>query len=418
LSEGNYIYSCFANDTLVETKGENKTITIDLTAPTINTINLNETFFCGNTSLRVTCNTTDLNGIKEVIIEANKPSGKLNYSTLFNGNYYSDLLVNEVGNWSFTCYSKDNANNANSIGTIDYFAYSGYPELTIKEGDLVFSKLNPIEGEEVTISATIRNEGCVDSGNFLVSFFQNSPLGKFIDDKTISLLAFSNSIVDVFYTSEIGKNNIFVVLDNSSSILEYNKSNNKLNNSFNVLMWQEFYGNISAVKILSNSFVEFASWDNDTNLEGNVFMSDSESEIDWLNLFPLGKTKTGSDSSNDFSEVDSLLGTTDFVDSFSTSYSTPVLDNLTVHKRILEDVSFINSTNNENFETGVLWDGSDDSNGEFDSSEKEDLVFVSKINKGTEGEYGTYDYEIRIPAKLREYHSENTQEVYFYYDLI
>jgi len=183
-------------------------------------------------------------------------------------------------------------------------------------------------------------------------------------------------------------------------------------------MWQEFYGNISAVKILSNSFVEFASWDNDTNLEGNVFMSDSESEIDWLNLFPLGKTKTGSDSSNDFSEVDSLLGTTDFVDSFSTSYSTPVLDNLTVHKRILEDVSFINSTNNENFETGVLWDGSDDSNGEFDSSEKEDLVFVSKINKGTEGEYGTYDYEIRIPAKLREYHSENTQEVYFYYDLI
>ena len=42
-------------------------------------------------------------------------------------------------------------------------------------------------------------------------------------------------------------------------------------------------------------------------------------------------------------------------------------------------------------------------NGEFDFGDKEDIIFVAEINKISEGAYGIYDYEIKIPSKLREY---------------
>jgi hypothetical protein len=45
------------------------------------------------------------------------------------------------------------------------------------------------------------------------------------------------------------------------------------------------------------------------------------------------------------------------------------------------------------------------------------LVFAAKINKGMQGAYGVYDYELRVPARLREYNDADKNELYFYYDL-
>ena len=85
----------------------------------------------------------------------------------------------------------------------------------------------------------------------------------------------------------------------------------------------------------------------------------------------------------------------------------------------ISNVPTANSTNNTNFLTGILWDGDDDENndGEFSSNDEEDLVFVTKINPNSQGAYGIYDYEMRVPAKLREYDNTDSNKVVFYVEL-
>jgi hypothetical protein len=78
-------------------------------------------------------------------------------------------------------------------------------------------------------------------------------------------------------------------------------------------------------------------------------------------------------------------------------------------------VSVINSTNSSAFQTGILWDYSDGNTGEYNGTQ--DLVFISRISPRTVSKYGTYDYEIRVPAMLRQYRESNYNTVSFYAEL-
>jgi len=78
-------------------------------------------------------------------------------------------------------------------------------------------------------------------------------------------------------------------------------------------------------------------------------------------------------------------------------------------------VPVVNSTNTSSFKTGILWDLADDNSGnlQFDTTDAEDLVFVTNINVSTQGKYGVYDYEIRIPAELRSYKGFEDKVVFY-----
>ena len=77
------------------------------------------------------------------------------------------------------------------------------------------------------------------------------------------------------------------------------------------------------------------------------------------------------------------------------------------------------STNSTTFVTGILWDSSDDTNNnyQFDNTSKEDIVFVTRVNQSKTGMYGTYDYELRVPANLKNYKGPDTQTVVFYTEI-
>jgi hypothetical protein len=79
-------------------------------------------------------------------------------------------------------------------------------------------------------------------------------------------------------------------------------------------------------------------------------------------------------------------------------------------------VPVINSTNSSAFQTGMLWDYSDENNGEYNGTQS--LVFISGISPRTASKYGIYDYEIRVPAMLRQYKESNYDTVSFYAELI
>jgi hypothetical protein len=97
--------------------------------------------------------------------------------------------------------------------------------------------------------------------------------------------------------------------------------------------------------------------------------------------------------------------------------------NLSVFSKTIHDMSIVNSTNSSFFYTGILWDSSDDGRnggktGEYDTTDKEDIVFVTEATRGATGKYGVYDYEIKFPASLRSYISTDFSSVSLYAELI
>ncbi len=73
----------------------------------------------------------------------------------------------------------------------------------------------------------------------------------------------------------------------------------------------------------------------------------------------------------------------------------------------------INSTNTTNFKTGILWDKSD-GNTEYNGTQ--DIIFITEINEQQQGSQGIYDFEIKVPALLRNYNAAGTS-VAFYVEL-
>jgi hypothetical protein len=298
-------------------------------------------------------------------------------------------------------------------------------EIYVNYSMIFFEKNSPIETEQIIINATIENRRCSVLDNFLVGFFNGEPdLGNQIGNNiTVSLPGFSSLVVNISWGAVIGLSNIFVFADLNDSIIEINNNNNIANKTIIVGSWQTFFGNVTLDKILAdNLFFNFSSWYNESKPMGNIFVADKESNINWASLYPIGRNISGSLINNDFSNIDNILLTTSFNDSIEKLYSNSgnpkFTDSFFIHHRNLTNVPILNSTNNSNFITGILWDATKDTgNGEFDILDKEEIVFVTRINKESQGAYGLYDYEITIPVRLREFNTADSSEIYFYYEL-
>ena len=160
-------------------------------------------------------------------------------------------------------------------------------------------------------------------------------------------------------------------------------------------------------------------------MAGNIYAADTDTTlgINWGFLQAITRDTSGlsnANTLNDFEDIDVNVGLTTFVDSVNKTFSsggTPKSTNtFSVFGSSIFNVPIVDSTNNSNFITGILWDTDDSSNAFYDATDDEDLVFVTKINTNATGKYGNYDYEIRVPGDLTSYKGA-TNTITFYYEL-
>jgi hypothetical protein len=117
-------------------------------------------------------------------------------------------------------------------------------------------------------------------------------------------------------------------------------------------------------------------------------------------------------------ELDSLLGIGAYGDNITSLYSSdgsaPLqVYNATVYDRNLSYVPIANSSPLATpFATGILWDNSTDTGGEYDLANNEALVFFTEMNGTRAGAYGTYNYEIRMPSTFDSYNGYSTVELW------
>ncbi|MEM2949381.1 MAG: right-handed parallel beta-helix repeat-containing protein, partial [Candidatus Bilamarchaeaceae archaeon] len=208
-------------------------------------------------------------------------------------------------------------------------------------------------------------------------------------------------------------NSIFDINNtNSTNIGEYDKCDswNNWNESGHegctfrcTEVWHYFYGYVNGSLLLAPNQADiFYSW-LWNGQKGKVYAINGDASIQWVNLTALGRNTTGGNSTNDFTELDTLLGYSAESDNINATYSTDGSNpketkDMTLHKRFVPYVPQANSTTyNSTFTTGIVWDASQ-GGPEFSTALNQDVAFVTEINSSA-----TYDYEIRVPANLSTY---------------
>jgi len=286
-------------------------------------------------------------------------------------------------------------------------------DLQITPSNITFSSLAPIEGETILINATFSNAGNQSADNVLVTFFDDSSL---FENATVSVPAFSSVAVSKTWKTEIGPHNLKVALDQDNNISEVNESNNQASKNISIGGYHIYYGKARAITALG---IGFDSLFETENAGCDILVADTDSNVDFSSLQALGRRESGIPALNDFIDLDTVLNMTLFEDSIVEQWTrfgdTPLpafkfipqeISSFMVFNQLIPNVPIINSTNTTTFRTGILWDTSDNTqalNRQFDAIDREDLIFVTKINQSKTGSFGVYDYEIKIPALLRDY---------------
>ncbi|MFC1648286.1 CARDB domain-containing protein, partial [Nanoarchaeota archaeon] len=327
--------------------------------------------------------------------------------------------------WNVLCY--DIADNF-AFALSNYTLNVTRPDLTIQSNDIKFSDNTPLENTNITVNVTVRNDGLTDSESFVVELFKGDPDsgGEQVNGNRtiISLAGLSNTTVSFNYTVAVGPNHLFARADPNNVIIEVKEDNNKANNTLDVPAYQFIYGNVTTRIVLTdkvnNSIVGF---ENTTDNNGTILIADEGTDIDFTKLYALGRTTAGVPTGDDFTEADIALGMQNFVDSLNNEWAGgtdigTMQKDFFIARRTVQNVPYVNSSAAGTFITGILWDAGDDSqsNTEYDSVDNEDLIFVAELQPGTIGEFGVYDYEIKLPAMLRNY-SGAGDTVTIYYQL-
>ncbi|MBN2053006.1 hypothetical protein JW756_05875 [Candidatus Woesearchaeota archaeon] len=393
---------------------------IELIAPT-NGENINSTSAqfnftaTDNMAAYMICNLTISNGMNQTNINATSTILQtINKSGFVPGTY----------NWNVTCI--DLAGNVNTSETLNFTINA--PDLIITSGNITLSASSPEEGQNITLFANITNIGGTVAYNITVQFWLGDPDSggtQINGNKTIADLdSWGTTTVNVTYNTSIGYNNIFVVVDpptaTNGSIVEGNESNNKANNTFTVSLYQVYSGNITAMIYLEKQSINESiyTWNVANATGGNIFVADIESAINFNSLQAIAQNTLNATVFNDFANIDTALGTTNYSDSINITYTldgaAKVLKTFDVFNGNINNVPIVNSTNVSSFVTGILWDTSD-GNREYNGTQ--DIVFITEINKSQVGGNGEIcDFEIKVPALLRNYDGAGTS-VAFYYEL-
>ncbi|MFH1181682.1 MAG: Ig-like domain-containing protein [Candidatus Woesearchaeota archaeon] len=387
---------------------------------------------CLNTNAFIQINTSadtwmDINGTSGNII---LDSGQLNpvplgitNSSLQQLNF--SLIANSPSTSKIRCVATSDYSNVN--GTLNSTVeINETTDLAIAASEIAMLNITlASENNNITINATVWNNGTGAAASFIVGFFEVSTgVEILLSNKTVNSLASGEyAIVNTTYLVKAGFNNITIRVNSNRSINEFNFSNNEANLSFYVSSYSFFYGNFTRMYEIGN-YSTFISWTPE-NSTGNVYVADADSTVDFTALQAFGRTIAGGAASSDFTEADSLLGLAGLTDSLANIYTTDgntpkETTTFTAYGEPIITVPVANSIGSPSFKTGIFWDTSKDSgDGEYDALDSEPLIFVVEVTLPKQGTYVFCSYEIRVPAKLRSYQQPNNQNsISFYKEIV
>jgi hypothetical protein len=226
--------------------------------------------------------------------------------------------------------------------------------------------------------------------------------------------------VTVSYNTILGTRLIWVFADRANAVAEENETNNNASKSLSVGLWHFALGTTQDRLVMEDASLGLLfDWDIDNSSDTNIFVIDSDSNINWRQLQALGRDTSNNSRFSDFATLDTKLNSTGFIDSVNATYTSGgavrETASYTIYGLPVNNVPIYNSTDNSNFKTGILWDYGDGGAG---YNGTQDVAFITKMQNQLAGYNSTVsDYEIRIPATLRAYKGPTLNRVDFYMEI-
>ena len=438
----------------------------DTTPPTIS---YNPTTTENNSELNIT-NSIIINFtaydlyLKNVSVNLYNSTGSLLNSSVFPCSpctTYTDYITfndrpNGVYLFNVTAYDTSGNSNTTLTRTVTVNLTSGIDlQLTSQNITFVYDSGETAEVTEageareninLTIDATVYNQGSSASGTFYVLFYDGDDSSEFYNVSMNSIAGSSSANATAYWTTLAGTHNITVKVDPAADSSDTDFSNNNASKLINVSAWQKYYGNATGNRMLANSLATSMNnwtWDNETNI-GYLYVVNTSASINWSALHPLGydSDNTVNATGQDFQDADTNLGmvvgtdnatgfgnnniTDLFTNTSGSNYGNIAIDktSFVIFGNTINNVPIVNATDmtnhnavgSANFVTGVLWDDTKDSNGYYDTTDNEDLIFITKIQTAALGLKGSYhNYEIAVPHTLN---SITSGDVDIYMELI
>lgn len=402
--------SCWQGDP-VPVEGQSATLTlgVDLTPPNLTVfLPKNNTAF-NQSMVDFVFNTTDIpSGVRNCTVTVDDEGIYTNTSISDPFNNYTVILEGGFHNFSIACF--DYAGNFNMSET--YFINVSAPDLTIVDDFVNITPRPPIEGQAVLINTTIINQGNRNATEFNVVFYLNDVANNDViqNFSNLNLTPGESIQLNATWIATTGNNTITVSLDPptslNGSIFELNESNNVESVQFFTSPYQIFYGDVISNSLLTLN-LNFSLFNRTGQAAaGHIFVVDTDSTVFFTNLTALGRGVNGTEHLDDFVELDSLLNLTGTQDSINESYTTNGAVNTLAHYNLLNEVEIFNvsvrnTTNNTPYVTGILWDSTDNNPGDYNTSQ--DVVFIGNVTPSRDGAFGIYDFEMAVPAALRDY---------------
>ncbi len=335
-------------------------------------------------------------------------------ATLFaNGDYTLFVIAN-------------NTHGARNISKVDVKVNYTFIDLVVSSSNITLSDDAPSENVNLTFYVNVSNRGNTYANDVVVQFFRGDyldPDNQMGSNMTKSIPPGSYRNFNMTWDPVIGNFTFYVVVDPSLSeegdISETDESNNIASRIISVPAWHIVAGNMTGLLELGdeggNNIIR---WIVENANGSNIFICDSDSTIHFDELFALSRTSVLSYDSSDFADADIVLNMTGLNDSISSRFMTGAVpkdtDNFTIFGSTIKYVPVINSTNSSYFRTGILWDSFSDDDGSFDYSDQENLVMITKVKPEWNGKYGVYNFEIAVPASIREYKGTGSSSIAIY----
>jgi subtilase family serine protease len=145
----------------------------------------------------------------------------------FSWNALSDLHeIKLIVDYNNTLVESDENNNTRTVGFMTL-----RPDLFVK--DITWSPLDAGVGDDVTLTATIANQGAGRAELFRVVCYVNGRYAGFVDIQQLN--ADAETTASFSWTATNSTNNISVVVDSDSLLVESNEDNNKTTTSISFL---------------------------------------------------------------------------------------------------------------------------------------------------------------------------------------
>ena len=224
-------------------------------------------------------------------------------------------------NWSVSCRDAQGNQRESLQFSLDIL----FKDIATNSSYITLSNYAPVEGDIIELNVTLFNYGDQDiEENFLVNI-TDVVLGQHteIDSFFVSgLNASKNITLSMNFTITQGNHTIEVISDQTDLVTEINETNNNANLTLFVEAYQVFYGNITLEILLANSDnLSITGWFNQSTYEGNLFVVDSDSSINWVNITALGRNVQGETALDDFEELDVGLRLNKSTDSINATYT-------------------------------------------------------------------------------------------------